>query len=44
MIKRTSDVYFFFAVINPIDPKFDGKIDATFPETAQFAIRRKWIV
>ena len=35
---------FVFAVFNPIDPKFDGKIDATLAETAQFAIRRKWIV
>lgn len=35
---------FVFAIINPIDPKFDGKLDATFPETAQFAIRWKWIV
>ena len=35
---------FVFAVINPIDPKFNGKVDATFPKTAQFAIRGKWIV
>ena len=35
---------FVFAVINPIDPKFNGKVDATFPKTVQFAIQWKWIV
>ncbi len=43
MIKNIRRV-FVFTVINPIDPKFDGKVDATFPKTAQFALRWKWIV